>query len=229
MIQDFEPPPDHAPAPAYFLAARQQMVAYQLRRRGIHDERVLAAMASVPREEFVPESVKISAYDDGALPIGWDQTISQPVVVAFMAESLQLQPHDKVLEIGTGSGYGAAVLSRLAAEIHTVERLAPLAERAKETLARLAYDNVRVHLFDGTVGLAAEAPFDAICVTAGAREVPPPLLDQLAEGGRLVIPVGWRHSQRMQRITRRGDDFQHDDLGAFAFVPLIGQYGWPEN
>ncbi|HZL89241.1 MAG TPA: protein-L-isoaspartate(D-aspartate) O-methyltransferase [Pirellulaceae bacterium] len=228
MIRNPMQSPDESLSPAYFDLARQQMVEYQLRRRGIGDERVLSAMASVAREKFVPPDLWHAAYDDGALPIGWDQTISQPLVVAYMAEALQLRPGDKLLEIGTGSGYGAAVLSLLAREVHTVERLAPLADRAKDALERLVYENVHVHLSDGTVGLRAEAPFDAICVTAGAREIPQPLLDQLAEGGRLVIPVGPLHNQRMQRITRRGDDFLHEDLGAFAFVPLIGEHGWPE-
>ena len=200
----------------------------QLRPRGIHDERVLSAMASVPREEFVPADVKASAYDDGALPIGEGQTISQPVVVAFMAEAMKLTPADKVLEIGTGSGYGAAILSQLAAEVHTVERIAALADRAAETLKRLGYLNVHVHLSDGTLGLASKGPFDAISVTAAAREVPQPLLDQLADGGRLVIPVGSLHGQQMQRITRRGDRFETENFGPYAFVPLIGEHGWPE-
>jgi protein-L-isoaspartate(D-aspartate) O-methyltransferase len=204
------------------------MVDYQLRRRGIRDERVLAAMESVPREEFVPPVLRPSAYDDGALPIGHDQTISQPLVVAFMAETLRIQPGDKVLEIGAGSGYGAAILGQLAAEVHTIERIAQLAARAAEIVQRLGYKNVHVHLSDGTLGLVSEAPFNAISVTAGAREVPQPLLNQLADGGRLAIPVGPLHSQRMQRITRRGDDFSHEDLGAFAFVPLIGEHSWPE-
>lgn len=228
MIRDFQNDSAEPLALEYFQAARRQMVEDQLRRRGIRDERVLAAMASVPREEFVPPDVKFSAYADGALPIGHDQTISQPLVVAFMAEAMNIQPGDKVLEIGAGSGYGAAVLSQLGAEVHTIERIAPLAETAAETLRQLGYRNAHVHLSDGTLGLPSEAPFDAISVTAGAREVPQPLLDQLAEDGRLVIPVGPLHSQRMQRITRRGNDFLDEDLGAFAFVPLIGEYGWPE-
>lgn len=205
------------------------MVELQLRHRGIRDERVLAAMASVPREEFVLLSERGSAYADGALPIGHGQTISQPVVVAFMAEAMQIAETDRVLEIGTGSGYGAAILSRLAAEVHTVERIAALADRAAETLQGLDYANVHIHLFDGTLGLSSHAPYDAISVTAGAKEVPQPLLDQLAEGGRLVIPVGSLAGQRMQRITRRGDQFHREDFGAYAFVPLIGEHGWGEE
>jgi protein-L-isoaspartate(D-aspartate) O-methyltransferase len=228
MIRNSSLPPHESLSPDYFNVARQQMVEYQLRHRGIRDARVLSAMASVPRERFVPPDLKFSAYEDGALPIGWDQTISQPLVVAFMSEALQIQPSDKVLEIGTGSGYGAAVLSLLAGEVHTVERIAALANQAEQRLKDLGYGNVHVHLCDGTLGLPLHAPFNAICTTAGAREVPQPLLDQLAEGGRLLIPVGPLHSQRMQRITRRGDDFHHEDLGAFAFVPLIGEHGWPE-
>ncbi len=204
------------------------MVQYQLRSRGIRDVQVLSAMGDVPREEFVPPEIKPSAYDDGALPIGEGQTISQPVVVAFMAEALQLTPGDKVLEIGAGSGYGAAILGQLAAEVHTVERIAALADTAKETLRRLGYGNVHVHLADGTLGLPAHAPFDAISVTAAAPEVPQPLLDQLADGGRLVIPVGSHSGQSMKRITRRGDRYETEDFGAYAFVPLIGQHGWPE-
>ncbi len=228
MIRNSDYPAEERLSPDYFAAARRQMVDYQLRRRGIGDQRVLAAMATIPREEFVPPEMKSAAYDDGALPIGCDQTISQPVVVAFMAEAMKISPTDKVLEIGTGSGYGAAVLSQLAAEVHTVERIAALADRSRETLRRLGYLNVYVHLSDGTLGLAAHAPYDAISVTAGAREVPQPLLDQLADGGRLVIPVGPLHSQQMQRITRRGDRYETEDFGAYAFVPLIGAHGWPE-
>jgi protein-L-isoaspartate(D-aspartate) O-methyltransferase len=227
MILNSPLPSEEPQLPAYFETARQQMVEHQLRHRGIRDERVLAAMASVPREKFVPADLQYSAYDDGALPIGWDQTISQPLVVAFMAEALKIQPADKVLEIGTGSGYGAAVLSLLAAEVHTVERIAALARQAGQRLKELGYGNVHVHESDGTLGLRTHAPFNAICTTAGAREVPQPLLDQLAEGGRLLIPVGPLHCQRMERVTRRGDDFHHEDLGAFAFVPLIGEHGWP--
>lgn len=216
------------PSAEHFAAARQRMVVHQLRSRGIHDERVLAAMAGVPREEFVPADVKASAYADGALPIGEGQTISQPVVVAFMAEAMKISPGDKVLEIGTGSGYGAAILSQLAAEVHTVERIPALADSAAQTLKRLGFTNVHVHLSDGTLGLVSQAPFDAISVTAAAREVPQPLLDQLADGGRLVIPVGSLHGQEMQRITRRGDRYGTEDFGGYAFVPLIGEHGWPE-
>ena len=227
MIRNAESSDEEIPAD-YYAAAREQMVKYQLRSRGIRDERVLAAMATVPREEFVPEFERYNSYADGALPIGEGQTISQPVVVAFMTEAMKIAPGDKVLEIGTGSGYGAAILSQLAGEVHTVERIAALADRAAQTLKRLGYLNVQVHLCDGTLGLASEAPFDAISVTAGAREVPQPLLDQLAEGGRLVIPVGARQGQEMKRITRRGDKFDTEEFGAYAFVPLIGEHGWPE-
>jgi protein-L-isoaspartate(D-aspartate) O-methyltransferase len=222
-------PDNEAPSPDFFTTARRQMVERQLRPRDVYDERVLAAMGTVPREEFVPPDLRLCAYDDGALPIGWDQTISQPVVVALMAQMLSLKPTDKVLEIGTGSGYSAAVMSRIAGEVHTVERIAALADAARLRLKRLGYDNVYVHLSDGTLGLPGQAPFDAICVTAAAPEVPQPLLDQLAEGGRLVIPVGSMYSQSMRRVIRRGNHFEQEDLGGFAFVPLIGKHGWPER
>jgi protein-L-isoaspartate(D-aspartate) O-methyltransferase len=213
-----------------FAAQRMEMVEVQLRRRGISDPRVLAAMASVPREKFVLESMQDRAYDDGALPIGYGQTISQPYVVAFMTEVAQVQPEDKVLEIGTGSGYAAAVLGQMCREVHTVERIAELAEQARERLQRLGLANIFTHVDDGTAGLPSHAPYAAILVPAAAKDVPQPLLAQLAEGGRLVIPIGDRErGQRMLRYTRAREEFTCEDLGAFAFVPLIGEYGWHEG
>lgn len=205
------------------------MIDDQLRRRGISDERVLAAMGQVPREEFVPDDLRLRAYEDGALPIGLGQTISQPYVVAFMAEVAQIQPDDKVLEIGTGSGYAAAVLSNLCREVHSVERIPELEQQARERLARLGYTNVYTHVVDGTEGLISRAPYNAILVPAAAKEVPRPLMDQLTEGGRLIIPIGDRETgQRMMRYTLEGRTLLYDDLGPFAFVPLIGEHGFKE-
>lgn len=211
-----------------FAIQRDIMIREQLEYRGISDPAVITAMRDVPREEFVPEGVRAYAYEDGPLPIGEGQTISQPYMVAFMTEALELSQGDRVLEIGTGSGYAAAVLSRVVAEVHTVERLAGLATAARERLYRLGYDNIQVHVGDGSLGWPELAPYDAIVVTAGAPEVPKPLTEQLAVGGRLVIPVG-RHLtfQTLVRVRRAGkDDFRHEELMAVMFVPLIGAAGW---
>ncbi len=203
-------------------SAKQQMLEGHLRPRGIHDPRVLAAMERVPREEFVPASLCYAAYDDRALPIELGQTISQPFTVAFMAQAAGLQGHERVLEIGTGTGYGAAVLSQLAAEIFTVERLDVLCESARERLARLGFVNVHMKLGDGTLGWPEASPFDAIIVTAAAEQLPAAYADQLAEGGRLIIPIGGRATgQTMFRFTRRGDQLKVKKLGAFTFVPLV--------
>ena len=209
-----------------FARLRQRMVETQMENRGIRNSRVLAAMETVPREEFVPEHLRGRAYEDGPLPIGQGQTISQPLTVAFMAQALKLSGEERVLEIGTGSGYGAAILARLAKEIHTVERLPALAEAAQERLRRLGFTNVHVHLGDGSLGWPEAAPYQAICVTAAPTAVPKTLQDQLAEGGRLVIPVGDSHrGQQMMRYTLRGGDLLAEELGEFSFVPLIGQHG----
>lgn len=212
---------DYEKEPPRFRERRDAMVRHDLNRRGISDPRVLAAMGQVPRQEYVPESLREYAYDDRALPIPHGQTISQPFTVAYMAQALHLSGQEQVLEIGTGSGYGAAVLSRLAKQVHTVERIPQLAEEASQRLGRCGYKNVTVHTSDGTLGLPENSPYDAIIVTAGAESVPEALLDELAEGGRLVIPVGGLHHQILHRYTRRGDQFLIDDLGYFAFVPLI--------
>lgn len=210
--------------------ARQRMVQQQLQRRGIYDERVLQVMQEVPREEFVAEDWRDAAYEDRPLPIEWGQTISQPYTVAFMCEAAQIKPDDKVLEIGTGSGYGAAVLSRLCREVHSVERIPPLGKLAAERLERLGYANVRVHIADGTLGAPNEAPFDAIIVTAGAETLPTPYLDQIADGGRIIIPLGrTSRSQAMYRFTLHDEELQEEHLGGFAFVPLIGEYGWSDD
>lgn len=204
-----------------FALARHNMVVEQLERRGIRDPRVLEAMDWVPRHEFVPAELLDMAYDDRALPIGLEQTISQPYTVAYMCQEARLTPDDKVLEIGTGSGYGAAVLSLLAAEVHTMERIESLHREARNRLRRLGYKNVHCYLDDGTLGLARKSPFDAIICTAGAETLPTAYQEQLAEGGRLIIPIGRHANQEMYRITRRGNQFAHEDLGSFGFVPLV--------
>lgn len=210
-----------------FSDVRQQMVEQQIVHRGIHDRRVLEAMASVPREEFVPLKRRHLAYTDQALPIACGQTISQPYTVAFMCQALKLRGGERILEVGTGSGYGAAVLSQLGAKVVTVERIPFLATSAAELLAKLGYDNVEVHTADGSLGWPASAPYDAIVVTAGAADLPAPYVEQLKEGGRIVIPIGpLNDGQRMCRFTRRGADVVTEDLGPFAFVPLIGKHGW---
>ncbi|WP_181707234.1 protein-L-isoaspartate(D-aspartate) O-methyltransferase [Chthonobacter rhizosphaerae] len=209
---------------------RRRMVDL-IRRAGVRDPDVLAAMEAVPRDAFVPEAERFRAYDDRALPIEAGQTISQPFIVALMAEAARLEPADRVLEIGTGSGYGAAVLSRLAGSVVTVERHPDLAETARRRLAALGYDTVEVVVGDGTRGWPDAAPFDAIVVTAGGPAIPAPLKEQLALDGRLIIPVGPAPGDLdLLRLTRRGpDSFDEDDLGRVAFVPLIGAHGWPDG
>jgi protein-L-isoaspartate(D-aspartate) O-methyltransferase len=204
------------------------MIARDLVARGIRNERVLEAMRNVPREAFVPASHELIAYEDRPLPIGEGQTISQPFIVALMLEAAAIGPADRLLDIGTGSGYAAAVASRLCAEVFSIERSAALAEEAGERLRRLGYANVAVRTGDGTLGWREAAPFDTILIAASGPGIPPPLRDQLAPGGRLVMPVGSEHDQRLLRLTRRVDGtFVTDDLGYVAFVPLIGAYGWP--
>lgn len=205
---------------------RQEMVERQLRKRGIRDERVLAAMLAVPRHEFVPPELAGEAYTDRPLPIGHGQTISQPFMVAAMTAALELSGGERVLEIGTGSGYQAAVLSLLAREVHTVEMHEDLAVHTAESLCRLGYANVHVHVGDGTLGWPAAAPYDAIVVTAAAPDIPPPLAAQLAEGGRLVIPVGTPDEQRLVHVHKRDGALIKRELYHCRFVPLFGQYGW---
>lgn len=206
------------------------MVRKQLVARGIDDPRVLDAMARVEREAFVSPEFRHMAYDDNALPIECGQTISQPFTVAFMIAAAQISESDKVLEIGTGSGYGAAVISLLAREVHTVERIALLVETSSERLHRLGYQNVHVHKADGTLGLFDEAPFDVIIVTAGAKRLPQPYVDQLSEGGRILIPIGATQcSQTMYRFTLQRDKLVKKNLGRFAFVPLVGANSWRES
>jgi protein-L-isoaspartate(D-aspartate) O-methyltransferase len=209
-----------------FEQARRVMVERQLRARGIKDDRVLAAMTLVPRHEFVPEDLWKKAYDDTPLAIGEDQTISQPFMVAVMTQELMLKPTDVVLEIGTGSGYQAAILSRLASKVYSIERHQRLACLAYATLRKNEYRNVTVICGDGSAGLPESAPYDAILVTAGAPEIPRALLNQLAEGGRLVIPVGKKPLQMCKRITKRSGRFETHDVTGCVFVPLIGKFGW---
>src|SRR5437016_288343 len=203
-----------------------EMIEKQLRRRGISDAAVLAAMTAVPRHEFVPPELRSHAYDDLPLPIGGGQTISQPYMVAAMTAALHLQPGDRVLEIGTGCGYQAAVLSRLVKEVFTIERRPELAASASATLARLGSPNVHVHCGDGTLGLPELAPFDAILVAAAAPAPPQPLLAQLAEGGRMIIPVGDSDNQELQLIEKRGGKFSTKMLEGCRFVPLVGHHAW---
>ncbi len=211
-------------------AARARMVEQQLRRRDIVDPRVLQAFGQVPREEFVAPDTIEQAYADGPLPIGFEQTISQPYVVAMTVQALGLVGHERVLEIGTGSGYAAAILGAMVREVETVERIEELARSAVERLGRLGYRNVHVHHADGSLGWPAGAPYEAICVAAGAPAPPPSLLDQLAIGGRLVLPRGGADRQRLVRIVRQGErTFAEEDLGDVRFVLLVGAEGWPER
>jgi protein-L-isoaspartate(D-aspartate) O-methyltransferase len=205
------------------------MVRAQLERRGITDGRVLDAMASVPRHLFVPPEARAQAYGDRALPIDEGQTISQPYIVALMAQALNLSKSDRVLEVGAGSGYAAAVLSQLAGEVYAVERWPRLAEAAEKRLRELGYTNIHIFADDGTAGLPAYAPFDAIAVSAAAPWVPLPLRQQLGEGGRMVIPVGGRNEQFLLRVTRTDLQTRSERLGDVRFVPLIGEHAWEMN
>lgn len=211
-----------------YLRQRTEMIEKQLRRRGIGDAAVLAAMIAVPRHDFVPKELCSRAYEDVPLPIGGGQTISQPYIVAAMTAALRLQPADRVLEIGTGCGYQAAVLSCLAREVFSIERRPELASSAAAKLAQLGYANAHVHCGDGTLGLPELAPFDAILVAAAAPAVPKPLLGQLVEGGRLILPVGDTEHQELQLIEKRGDAFPTKMLEGCRFVPLVGYHGWQE-
>ena len=215
--------PDEEPR---LTTLRRAMVEEQIRRRGITTPRVLDAFLSVPRHEFVPAGLCSLAYSDGPLAIGEGQTISQPFMVAAMTEALDLAGNEKVLEVGTGSGYQAALLSLLGQEVHTIERNASLAEAARERLARLGYANVTVHEGDGTLGLPELAPLAAIVVTAASPGLPPPLIEQLAEGGRLVIPVGDAQQQECLLVRKGEGRITRATLHFCRFVPLVGRYGW---
>jgi protein-L-isoaspartate(D-aspartate) O-methyltransferase len=210
--------------------ARQRMVDSQIAGRGIRDRHVLDAMRAVPRDAFVSQGFEEFAYEDGALPIGSGQTISQPYIVALMIEAAAIEPGDTVLEVGAGSGYAAAVISRIAKIVYAIERHASLAEEARGRLARLGYDNVVIRVGDGTCGWPEKAPFDAILVAAGGPEVPDTLRQQLTIGGRMVIPVGGGEGQTLRKITRLEEQrYEEENLGGVAFVPLIGEHGWTED
>ncbi len=212
-----------------YLKQRLKMVESQIRARGIRDPRVLKAMETVPRHLFVNEALRDQAYNDNPLPIDGGQTISQPYIVALMTEAMELKGTEKVLEIGTGSGYQTAVLAELAEHVFSIDRIALLASGARRLIESLNYFNVAIRVGDGTYGWREEAPFDAVIVTAGAPNIPKTLLEQLAIGGRLVIPAGGRHSQVLIKLTRLSEnlnDVKKEDLGGCRFVDLIGEYGW---
>jgi protein-L-isoaspartate(D-aspartate) O-methyltransferase len=212
-----------------FTHARERMVEDQIRSRGIKDARVLDAMGTIPRHVFVPSENKHLAYADAPLPIGHRQTISQPFIVALMTELLCLQGDETVLEVGTGSGYQAAILARLAKRVYSLERIPELAEHARGILIALKLENVEVLVADGSQGLPEHAPFGGIMVTAAAPRVPVPLKEQLADGGRLVLPVGEQAGQILECWKRQGDDFNRDRVAPVAFVPLVGEHGWDSD
>jgi len=211
-----------------YRLARERMVKTQLIPRGIADENVLQAMGKIQRHLFVEEALVGEAYNDHPLPIGNKQTISQPYIVALMTEALELTGKEKVLEIGTGSGYQTAILAELSDMVYTVERIEPLLEKSKTLLKSLGYTNVYFKAYDGTLGWDDFAPYDAIMVTAGAPKVPEPLLKQLADGGRMIIPIGNKYSQDLIKVTRVNDRFAEKNLGGCRFVDLIGEHGWKD-
>jgi protein-L-isoaspartate(D-aspartate) O-methyltransferase len=207
-----------------FEAARARLIA--LLSSEIKDKRVLAAMTRIPREIFVPEESRNLAYEDGPLPIGWEQTISQPYIIALMTEALELTGKEKVLEIGTGSGYQTAILAELSSEVISVERVPALAESAQKVLDSLGYNNIEIHLAEETLGWQKGAPYDAILVTAGAPGIPDDLIAQLADGGRMVIPAGSRYIQELYKVTKNKDGTRVEKLGGCRFVALIGKDAW---
>lgn len=204
------------------------MVKDQLIARGIKDERVLQVMGKIPRHLFIEEALAGEAYNDHPVPIGEKQTISQPYIVALMTEALELKGDENTLEIGTGSGYQTAILAELSSRVYTVERIECLLVNARKILAHLGYDNILFKVFDGTIGWKEYAPFDTIMVAAGAPGVPKPLVDQLADDGRMIIPIGDRYSQELIKIVRRGKSLEQKNLGGCRFVNLIGIHGWQD-
>ncbi len=212
-----------------FSKARLRMVEEQIISRGIKDPKLINAMKKVPRHLFVEEALQSQAYNDSPLPIGEKQTISQPYMVALMTEALELTGKERVLEIGSGSGYQTAILAELSAEVFSIERIRSLAIRARRLLFELGYFNVEIKIFDGTFGWLEKSPFDGIIVTAGAPDIPKPLYDQLTVGGRLVIPIGDTFSQDLFKITKTEEGMKKENLGGCRFVKLIGRYGWGEE
>jgi protein-L-isoaspartate(D-aspartate) O-methyltransferase len=212
----------------HYTAERHRMVDRQIAARGVSDPRVLAAMKKVPRHRFIPSHLWDQAYGDYPLPIGEDQTISQPYIVALMTDILELKDTDRVLEVGTGSGYQAAVLAELAAQVFTIDRVGSLLAQAERMLDSLGYTNIKTRVGDGTLGWPEEMPFEAIIVTAGAPQVPRPLTEQLSLGGRLVIPVGDQWSQTLTCVRKTTEGLKFEYHGGCRFVRLIGAYGWPE-
>ena len=215
--------------PEDFAAQRENMVDTQIRARGVKGEKVLAAMGKVPRHLFVPEALRAFSYGDEPLPIGEGQTISQPYMVAIMTELLKLKGTEKVLEVGTGSGYQGAVIAELTKEVYTIERIESLADRAAETFRSLSYKNIHIKTGDGTLGWPEEAPFDRIIITAASPKVPEPLLEQIAMNGIIVIPVGSRFSQELLKITKTGRGLVQEYHTPCVFVPLIGKFGWEKD
>ena len=212
-----------------FVKARERMVKEQIIVRGIKDPRVIEAMNQVPRDLFVPEALAGQAYGDFALPIGEGQTISQPLMVAYMSESLELGGKERVLEVGTGTGYQTAVLSHLAERVYSLERVRSLLEKARKILDQIQCRNIITQLSDGSYGWKDEAPFDAIMVTAGSPSLPEPLMEQLKVGGTLLIPIGGRNVQRMMRVRRNARGFLEENLMECSFVALVGDHGWPKR
>ncbi|KKM71425.1 hypothetical protein LCGC14_1430760 [marine sediment metagenome] len=213
----------------HYKKLRERMVREQFIARGIADQRVLAAFYKVEREKFVPSEVRDNAYQDFPLSIGEGQTISQPYMVALMTQSLELKGNERVLEIGTGSGYQTAILAELARKVYSVERMRTLAERARKLLEKLGYSNVKILLGDGTLGWEESSPYDRILVTAGAKEIPQPLTDQLEEEGVMIIPVGNSYSQDLRVVRKRKNRIKTATVEKCVFVPLIGKYGWDEG
>jgi len=211
-----------------FAWARDRMIQEQILARGVTEARVIAAIRKIPRHVFVDPGIVNRAYDDSALPIGEKQTLSQPYMSARMTEALRLAGGEKVLEIGTGSGFQTALLAELCFNVFSVEKLRALSRRARALLDQLEYHNIALHVGDGTIGWSEHAPYHAIIVTAGAPQAPQPLLDQLAVGGRLVIPIGDQHAQTLVRLTRTRTSFKKEQLGECKFVKLLGKYGWRE-
>jgi len=211
-----------------FNLSRERMVKNQLVARGIKDERVLQAMGKIPRHLFIEDALYGEAYNDHPVPIGEKQTISQPYIVALMTEALELKGDENTLEIGTGSGYQTAILAELSSRVYTIERIKSLLGNARKLLSQLGYDNILFKAFDGTLGWKEYAPFDAIMVTAGAPHIAKPLIDQLADNGRMIIPVGDRYSQELIKVIRKGKDLEQKSLGGCRFVNLIGVHGWSD-